>query len=261
MIAKPNHYARKYAEAYKERSVARAYLNRPPYPPELFTLLRGLIVDEPRVVLELGCGPGEIARGLAPHADRVDAVDASEAMLDVGKTLPDGDHPNLNWCCSPAEEFAFANGYALIVAADSLHWMDWETVFPLMRRALAPNGRLVIVMRQHEGPWSEELTALMPRYSIIKGYVPHDMVAALQEGGLFDLERRMTTQPVQVTQSIEQYIEFWHSRSGFPRQRMGRERAERFDEELRRLVLPHASGGMLRYDVSAALAWGVPRGG
>ena len=61
--------------------------------------------------------------------------------------------------------------------------------------------------------------------------------------------------------SIEQYIEFWHSRSGFSRQRMGRERAERFDEELRRLVLPHASGGMLRYDVSATLAWGVPRRG
>ena len=57
------------------------YHLRPAYPPETFALLNELIVDELRVVLDVGCGPGNVARPMAEYVERVDAVDISLPML------------------------------------------------------------------------------------------------------------------------------------------------------------------------------------
>src|SRR5439155_17899141 len=103
-----------------------AYRSRPPYPDELFEILAGLISDEPRVVLDAGCGTGEIARPLLGRVDRVDAVDFSPAMIERGRRSPGGDHPNLRWIVGRAEDVPLAPPYALITAGASLHWMDWE---------------------------------------------------------------------------------------------------------------------------------------
>lgn len=35
--------------------------------------------------------------------------------------------------------------YALVVAGDSLHWMDWPVIVPRIRDVLSPNGSLGIV--------------------------------------------------------------------------------------------------------------------
>ena len=68
--------------------VAAAYVHRPPCPAEVFDLLERLLVDAPRVVLDLGAGDGAIARPLAPRVDRVDAVDISAAMVEAGRNRP-----------------------------------------------------------------------------------------------------------------------------------------------------------------------------
>ena len=59
----------------------QSYRSRPPYPDEVYAILEGLIVDTPRIVLERGCGLGEIARQIAAQVERVDAGDPSQAML------------------------------------------------------------------------------------------------------------------------------------------------------------------------------------
>jgi predicted TPR repeat methyltransferase len=64
------------------------YPYRPPYPDEAIELLVELIRDGPRTVLDAGCGTGDLSRRLAPRVDRVDAVDASAAMLAKGRQLP-----------------------------------------------------------------------------------------------------------------------------------------------------------------------------
>jgi ubiquinone/menaquinone biosynthesis C-methylase UbiE len=84
--------------------MAAAYRHRPPYPPAVFGVLAELIVDQPRAVLDVGCGDGALARHLVASVDRVDAVDVSVAMVENGRELPGGDHPRLRWMVGRVEE-------------------------------------------------------------------------------------------------------------------------------------------------------------
>ena len=124
-IPKPKHLGPDYADQFKDRSGADAYVNYPPYPAEVFEVLESLIQDEPRIVLDVGCGTGDVARPLAAFVERVDAVDQSAAMIEIGQAREGGDRPNIWWVCQSAEDFAYDTRYSLIVAGASLHWMDW----------------------------------------------------------------------------------------------------------------------------------------
>ncbi|MBV9278962.1 MAG: class I SAM-dependent methyltransferase, partial [Chloroflexi bacterium] len=55
---------------------------------------------DPRVVLDAGCGTGDVARPLAPLVDRVDAVDISAGMIERGRRLPGGENPAITWICA-----------------------------------------------------------------------------------------------------------------------------------------------------------------
>ena len=92
MQPKPEHFGDYYAETFKDHQVVDAYRFRPPYPDEVFEILAHLITDEPRAVLDVGTGTGDIARRLAGVARRVDAVDFSQFMIERGKQLLNGDH-------------------------------------------------------------------------------------------------------------------------------------------------------------------------
>ena len=260
MIQKPKHLSPEYAAVFRDRSVAEAYGYRSPYPDEVYALLRRLIAGRPRRLLELGCGPGEISRTMASELDLVDAVDPSAAMLEVARSLPGGGHPHLSWHETTAEEFAYPESYALILTPESLAWLDWEVVFPSIAGALAPRGRLVVLVRDYRAAWdADTLGGIVPRYSTNRDFVSYDVVAELERHGLFEIEERVTTAPVTVVQPVEDYIEFWHSRSGFSRERMGARAAGRFDDEVRALVSPHALDGTLRFEVTVDVTWGVPR--
>ena len=55
-IPKPKHLGREYADQFADAAVVAAYRHRPPYPTQVFPVLRDLVVGTPRVVLDLGCG-------------------------------------------------------------------------------------------------------------------------------------------------------------------------------------------------------------
>lgn len=109
---KPTHLGPQYADQFKDHSVASAYLHRPPYPAEVFDVLESLVKGESRVVLDMGCGTGDIAIPMAGRVDRVDAVDQSEAMLRMAQARPGWDRENIRWVCTSAEEFDTGSGMA-----------------------------------------------------------------------------------------------------------------------------------------------------
>jgi SAM-dependent methyltransferase len=154
-----------YADAFKERRVVNAYRHRPPYPDEVFAILAGLLTDEPRAVLDVGAGSGDLARRMVEFARRVDAVDFSESMIERGRRLPNGDHPHLHWIYGKVEEAPLSPPYALITAGSSIHWLEWGRAFPLFRSALTPHGSLALVYRRTlPMPWDANLRELRVPY-------------------------------------------------------------------------------------------------
>jgi len=259
MAPKPEHLGPEYGAQFRDMSVAKAYSTRPPYPAEVFDVLARLVRDEPRTVLDLGCGTGDIARVLAPRVDRVDAVDPSAAMLARGLALPGGDHPHLCWISTAAEEFTYPAPYALTVAAESLHWMEWNIVLPRIGRALSSHGRLALVLdrRFDPVPWADGLARLIHSYSTNHDFAPYDLVDELTGRSLFSLEERVRTTPVLFTQPVPAYVESFHSRNGFSRDRMGARAAE-FDARLTALVQPYAVADQLSFQLVSDIAWGRP---
>jgi SAM-dependent methyltransferase len=258
--AKPAHLAPHYGAQFESERVARAYRTRPPYPAELFDVLLKLQPATPRVVLDLGCGTGDVALGLAASVDFVDAVDPSEAMLRIGLAREGSDRANLCWTCASAENFAFRGPYSLVVASESLHWMDWAVVLPKIAAALRPGAFLTLAEGRSlsDVPWSADLAPLIARYSTNRDFRPYDLVTELTRRGLFREIGRHRTSPSSFAQSIDDYVESFHTRNGFSRERMTAKAASEFDELLRRAVLRHCADETVRGETRANLVWGIP---
>ena len=258
MIPKPAHLGPQYAAQFQDAAVAGAYHTRPPYPEAVFDLLESLSV-EPRVALDVGCGTGDIARRLARRMQRVDGVDISAAMIGVGQRLPGGHAANLRWQVAGIEDATLSPPYGLVVAGESLHWMDWERTLPRLAAALAPTAPLVIVERAEQpAPWSADLLRLIVRYSTNKEFQPYDLIEELERRGLFARIGTTTTAPEPFQQSVGDYIESIHSRNGFSRDRMAPADAAAFDAAVAALLAPHSPAGELALRIAATLCWGRP---
>ncbi len=195
-IPKPKYLGPQYGGQFRDRSVAAAYLHRPPYSPELFDTLESLIHSEPRLVLDIGCGTGEIAVPLAERVERGVAGDPYEAMLRMARSRPGWDRANIRWVCESAEDFEYSEQYSLIVAGASLHWMDWYVVLPKMRFSLQENAFLATCGGRQEGstlPWLHALRKIIPRYSTNREFQPYDLIDELERRSLFEVIGRKRT--------------------------------------------------------------------
>ena len=178
MPSNPYWHRPEIAARFQDAGIVEAYDYREPYPPGVFEILRDLIVETPRVVLDIGCGRGELARPLLAMAERVDAVDWSQAMIAKGKTLSGGDDPRLRWIYGRVEEVALEPPYALITAGGSLHWMDWDVVLPHLSEILTPQGCLALPNRRSQRPvWAAQTQHLIERFSTNPDYREADMIS------------------------------------------------------------------------------------
>jgi SAM-dependent methyltransferase len=261
--AKPRGLSSLYAEQFRDPSVVAAYAHRPPYAPEVCDVLERLIGDRrPRAVLELGCGRGEIARALAPRVDRIDAIDASAAMIERGRALAGGEAANLRWIVAPAETATLSPPYAMAVAASSLHWMDWDVVLPRVAAALAPGAVLAVFNDDAQCmPWDDALRSIIPRYSTNREFQPYDLIEELTTRGLFEPLGMHVTTPVPFAQRVEDYVEAFHSRNGFSRDRMTGADADAFDAAVGAAVSSHATDGWVTLRVYSKITWGRPLAG
>jgi SAM-dependent methyltransferase len=266
MQAKPRHLAPEWGAQFRDESVAEAYPYRPPYPAATFDALDDLIVGGPKVVLDVGGGTGDIARRLAPLVARLDAVDASAAMIAQGRQ-PGGDAANLNWIEALVEEAELSPPYGLITAGESLHWLDWEVVLPRFAEVLDPQGWLALIERDWGSSQvvTDRVLPIIARHSTNRDFRPYNLIAELTTRGLFKVQgtRRVGPEPWQPT--IDEYIECRHSQNGLSRERMGASAAA-FDQELRAALRALCDEGVLALhddrltlQVTATLTWGRPQ--
>ena len=262
MQPKSEQFGSSFAEAFKNQSVVDAYKYRLPYPDEAFDILASLMIDEPRVVLDVGTGSGDIARNLVDVATRIDAVDFSLPMIEMGKQLPNGNHPHLHWIYGKVEEVPLPSPYALITAGSSIHWTEWRVAFPRFRSLLTPNGSLALIYRRAlPMPWDDDLRKLRAAFSTRHNHRPTNAVEELKTRGFFHQQGEKETRPVPFLQSVDDFIAGLHSRSVFSVERMGELRATEFDQQVRSLLARFHSDGILPLQVTATVFWGRPEAG
>ena len=256
--------SREYAEQFQDQSVVDVYHLRPYYPDETFSLLAGLCDSDCFHVLDIGCGTGEIARRIASYVETVDAVDLSPAMLAKGRGLPEGDAPNLRWIAGEAETVALTPPYGLITAAASLHWMDWSVVLPRLAQMLSSQGSFAILFEHTSipDPAAGEMGKMVRESLTMRGIPlrePYDLIEELCQRQLFTVRGEQWTQPVLQEQSLTDYIDSYHARNGFSRERMGEEAADAFDRramEILRTAYPERN---LMLRVQMQVVWGRPK--
>lgn len=249
------------AGSFLHEGVARAYRYRPPYPPALFDALEALIVDRPRRVLDLGAGDGALARPLADRVDQVDAVEISPAMVAEGRRRPGGGHANLTWHVEAAETVALQGPYALVTAGQSLHWMDWRPTLERVKGVLTRHAMFALVDRTHHRvPWQDGLIDVIREYSRNPDYKPDFVLSdELARQGLFDMHGTLRTPPAEFGQTVDEYIEQFHSTASLARELMTPGEAAAFATDITSVVQPHARDGKLTMQTVATLTWGKPR--
>lgn len=261
MQPKPDSFDSSFAESFKSDQVVAAYRYRPPYPPEVFDILESLISEEPRTVLDVGAGSGDLARQCVGFVERVDAVDFSQSMIERGKRLPNGDNPRLHWIYGKIEDVPLTPPYALITAGSSIHWPDWSVSFPRFKSMLTPGGFLVLVYRRTlPMPWEAELRQIRRQFSR-RQHGSANAIGELEARGFFLRVGQKETAPIPFFQSVDEFITGLHSRSGFASERMGPQAAADFDRQVRDLLAPYYGDGMIPFQVVGTVTWGKPEAG
>lgn len=248
------------AGVFAAPEVAALYRHRPPYPDEVFHILRGLIVDRPATVLDIGAGEGALARPLAAAVDHVDAVDVSAAMVEAGRGRHGGRRPNLRWVVGAIETCDLDGPYALVTAGASLHWMDWPTTMARLSAVMTQGAVLAVVEHGPRSvPWEDELVEVIRRHSRIPDYDPDfSVVDALAGQGRLEVMGRAQTGPATFRQPVDAYIEQFHSTASLARELMSEDEAFAFDRAVADVVSPWVREGLLTMEVEATLAWGRP---
>lgn len=254
--------------SFLARTVAERYDCRAPYSDELYARLLELLGQAPRIVLDAGCGTGRLARWLAPHVDRVDAVDPSREMLRVGRALPGGDHPSLSWLEGAVESVPLQGSYGLVTAGASVHWFDLPVALARFAELLDPAGLLIVLDGDGavDPPWQAEEYALMldvgeHRTGQRPDFEPIDLDRSLiLEHEQFERLGRHVTAAAPFSQTVDDYVCAQQSRATLSSETLGPELARDHESRLRALLAPHSRDGRLHFERRTRIEWGRPRG-
>ena len=128
------------------KTAANYAQHRAGFPPAFFKLLlaRGWVQAGQRVV-DLGCGTGTLARGLALLGAAVTGVDPAHALLDEARGLDRAAGAHVVYHETTAEATGLASGSVdLVTAGQCWHWFDRKAAAEEVTRVLKPGGRALI---------------------------------------------------------------------------------------------------------------------
>jgi SAM-dependent methyltransferase len=139
----------------KEQGNAYAQF-RPDYHPSLYkTVLDQHTASggQRHTLIDLGCGPGNVARSLGLHFAHAIGLDPSDGMIATARSLGGTTSTSepIRYEVSTAEDIGANasppipdNSVDLITAANSAHWFDMSRFWPSAARVLKPGGSVAI---------------------------------------------------------------------------------------------------------------------
>ncbi|MDX8494154.1 class I SAM-dependent methyltransferase [Mesorhizobium sp. VK22B] len=136
------------------------------YPPAMFDFLTQNYLSgrEPAVLLDLGCGTGQISVPLARFADEVIAVDPDQGMIDEAcQYAARSGARNVSFVTGKSEELGLDIGpFSLVTIAGAFHWMDRERVLKYLEKVAAHDCAIAVISRHRSNCspddwWLEQL--------------------------------------------------------------------------------------------------------
>jgi trans-aconitate methyltransferase len=128
------------------RSAAAHYeRGRVPYAPALIRRVAEVTrLESKHRVLDLGCGPGPLARQFAPLAREVVAMDPTPEMLASARTLA-GTTANIHFVAGSSYDLGPTLGlFQLVVMGRSFHWMDRVDTLKRLDQLIEPSGAVAL---------------------------------------------------------------------------------------------------------------------
>ncbi|HEY2050129.1 MAG TPA: class I SAM-dependent methyltransferase [Caulobacteraceae bacterium] len=263
----PQDLAASGAAIFADPDVVACYASRPPYAPALFDFLCELPARRDRA-LDIGCGPGNVARPLADRFSEVVALDPSAAMIEAACRADS--RPNLHWTLARAEDFEADARFDLVTAGASIGWTDPEILFSKLARWTP----LVAILNNdptfpHPPPpcghdawiaFLEDWFARTGRRIPEQWRTPDpDLPAPLgPHGDWLDIQGRKAFR-FTFSQTVEAFIASNRSRVNWRKAVLSEALAVEFDATLTALMRPFAVEGRLEFEVVSELVWGRAR--
>lgn len=144
---------------------AKFYLGREPYLPEFFPAIaqaEGLSKDS--FVLDLACGSGELAIGLAPYCGSVLAIDKSAEMLCLRPTVPA--NVSLLRADLNSDAIGIPRPVTLVTIGRAVHFLDGKKLMPLLTSVTEASSRILIcgTVIADTTPWIAQFRQLRRSY-------------------------------------------------------------------------------------------------
>jgi len=227
---------------------------RAPYPPGLIRRVAAAVGlgDEHRV-LDLGCGPGQLAIGFGYFAGEVLGLDPEPEMLAAAAEAAQGLAPNVHF--RPGSSYSLdpeLGRFRLVTMGRSFHWMDRAATLDRLDRMIEQGGAVALFHDRHvdvpENAWRRQWQEITERYAGDDAvrrrrrdgtWLPHESLL------LASAFNRLETVSVMARQisPAESLVKRALSMSSLSPSRLG-EATERLVQELRALLAEVAPEGM-----------------
>jgi SAM-dependent methyltransferase len=243
---------------------------RPAYAAGLFRRVADLVGLGPRhAVLDLGCGPGQLAAGFALFAGAVVAMDPEPEMLAIAASRVEGGLTNVTFARGSSYDLGDTVPLApfrLVTIGRAFHWMDRADTLRRLDALVEADGAVALVSDDHprvpRNAWLAEFNAIRRRYAgedgpawRQPGWPSHE--AMLLAGPFRRLERIGVIEQRRVP--AERLVDRALSMSSSSRGRLG-DRADAFAAEVAALANGVARDGLVDevVETTALLAWRGP---
>jgi SAM-dependent methyltransferase len=149
-------------QPHRFQSAAAHYLQgRPAYATALIEdVVRLCHLDGTGVLLDLGCGPGQLARAFRPYVGSVIGMDPEPEMLAIATRLAAEEGTDILFQQGSSQDLEPGMGpLRLVTIGRAFHWMDRAETARRLDGMLSPGGALVLFQTSHakvpDNAWRE----------------------------------------------------------------------------------------------------------
>jgi SAM-dependent methyltransferase len=120
-------------------------LYREPYSPEFFrAIAERLGLKGHEALLDVGCGPAQLAIGLAPFVANCTGLDPEPGMIEAAKAAAEQAGTHLTLRLGRLEDFTAGELFDVVTIGRALHWLDRRSALDVLDRIVSRHGHILI---------------------------------------------------------------------------------------------------------------------